>query len=374
MYYESSAIYLDDIRNKTRTPHLAHMIIEEILRHTHRTTTNRDNDNRNLTLEINHYRNTKWWNKTKTTSNHVRSKITDNPTQRTTAQYTSYDKILIAIFGDSWHDLATQHNTPREWIRASRPAIDKYLAPIGIPPNPLTQDGPKVKPNNNQPNTIQRITQLHPNREEDEEAITNECRNETWSPPTPTAQCIRIVIDNQTLANIVNGDAVLTDTKLEPAIQRIIDRTHTWQDLGWHTGTAATPYINWRYREHNKTADRACNQVMDNNHNIHNQITSPPPTQPHNAQSDGGCRYKGTSATGYAIRTHNSNDNTTQLITTAGTLIPHNLNSLTAETIALDQLTARLTTWLTSKQQHDDIHHLQPHPHEAKRTYATTPT
>ena len=91
-------------------------------------------------------------------------------------------------------------------------------------------------------------------------------------------------------------------------------------DIGWHTATAATPYINWRYREHSKTADKVCNTIMDNNTDIHEQITTDTPTNPHThifAQSDGGCRYKGTSATGYAIKTHNSNSNTTQLVTKA---------------------------------------------------------
>ena len=152
---------------------------------------------------------------------------------------------------------------------------------------------------------------------------------------------------------------------MEPAVSRIIDRTHTWADKGWQTATAATPYINWRYREYNKTADKVCNTIMDNNKDIHTNIPTPPPTDPHThifAQSDGGCRHTGTSSTGYAIKTHNSNTNTTTLITTGGTIINSNLSSLTVETIALDLLTERITDWMNNNTQRTNNTPTTPNP------------
>ena len=78
LYYQSAAIYLDDIRSKSKAPHLVHLIIEEVLRHNHRITKQRDADNRNLTLEINDCRNQQWWNKTKTLSTYLRGKCLAN--------------------------------------------------------------------------------------------------------------------------------------------------------------------------------------------------------------------------------------------------------------------------------------------------------
>ena len=50
LYYQASAIYLDGIRAKNNTPHLVHLMLDEILRHNHRVTKHGDADNRNLTL------------------------------------------------------------------------------------------------------------------------------------------------------------------------------------------------------------------------------------------------------------------------------------------------------------------------------------
>ena len=104
---------------------------------------------------------------------------------------------------------------------------------------------------------------------------------------------------------------------------------------------------------------------MDRNDNINEPITSTTPTEPNVhifAQSDGGCRHRGTSATGYAIKVHNNNNNTTQDVAEAGTIIQRNLSSLTVETIALDQLTKAITEWISTTPP-NTIQHTQPHTH-----------
>ena len=53
---------------------------------------------------------------------------------------------------------------------------------------------------------------------------------------TNNAQCIKIIVDNLTLADIINGDAVLKNAKIIPAISRIMDRLETWMTNGWKTG------------------------------------------------------------------------------------------------------------------------------------------
>ena len=103
LYYQASAIYLDGIRAKSNTPHLVHLMLEEILRHNHRITKHRDADNRNLTLEINNCRNQLWWTNMKANnSNFKRNKMTDRPIQRGGGQVTPHHKILINMLGADW--------------------------------------------------------------------------------------------------------------------------------------------------------------------------------------------------------------------------------------------------------------------------------
>ena len=130
--------------------------------------------------------------------------MADMPTQRTTAQYTSHDKILIAILGADWLDQAKQHGNSKSWIKACRPAIDNYLAPIGIPPNPLTkaQHGKATKHSNaNNTNNVNsnhtifhRLEQLNrttepkddeANEEDEDTTMANEGKDEEWSPIMP---------------------------------------------------------------------------------------------------------------------------------------------------------------------------------------------
>ena len=47
LYYQAAAIYLDGITAKCNTPHLVHLMLEEILRRNHRILRHRDDDNRN---------------------------------------------------------------------------------------------------------------------------------------------------------------------------------------------------------------------------------------------------------------------------------------------------------------------------------------
>ena len=77
-----------------------------------------------------------------------------------------------------------------------------------------------------------------------------------------------------------------------------MDRLEAWMTEGWNTPTAATPYVNWRYREYNKSADRICNIVMNTETDVFNNTPGKPPNNKYThifAQSDGGCRHKGKS-------------------------------------------------------------------------------
>ena len=94
---------------------------------------------------------------------------------------------------------------------------------------------------------------------------------------------------------------------------------------------------------------------MDHHANVFQHTQGKPPHDKHThifGQSDGGCRYLGTSATGYSIKTCNTSNNTLTEITTGGNHINYNMSSLTAETHALDELTDRITQWIQGTSTH----------------------
>lgn len=333
-------------------------MLEEILRHNHRITKHRDADNRSLTLEINNCRKQLWWTNMKANNrNFKRNKMSDRPIQRGGGQITPYDKIPVDMLGADWMNEAKLHHSSKSWINKCRPHIDNFIAKLGIQPNPLTKandtqpdtQGTRQNTSNAaQPSLLRQFTP-HQNRPEqdnndpdEEDTGRTEGLNEEWKPTTANTQCIKTIVDNQTLADIIHGDAVLKHAKIISAISRILNRLETWMNNGWSTPTAATPYVNWRYREYNKSADEMCNKVMNQEASVfyHTQGRAPRENHTHIfGQSDGGCRFKGTSATGYSIRTCNTYSNTTTVITTGGNHIDANMSSLTVEAHALDELT-----------------------------------
>ena len=101
-------------------------------------------------------------------------------------------------------------------------------------------------------------------------------------------------------------------------LSKIMDRLEAWMTEGWNTPTAATPYVNWRYREYNNSADRICNIVMNTetdvfNNTPENHRTTNTHTSSHSQTEDADTKA---SPTGYAIRTYNTTTNNTCMITT----------------------------------------------------------
>ena len=200
----------------------------------------------------------------------------DKPIQRGGDQFTPYDKMLIDMLGADWMKEAKLHHSSKSWIKQCRQHIDNFIVKLGIPPNPLTKANdtqPETQGTNHnihnasQPSLLRQLTP-HQNRpehdktnSEDDDSGPTEGSNEEWKPTTDNAQCIKIIVDNQTLADIINGDAVLKIARIATAISRIMDRLEIWMNNGWSTPTAATPYINWRYREYNKSADESATQL-----------------------------------------------------------------------------------------------------------------
>ena len=190
-------------------------------------------------------------------SNYKRKNMLDAPPQRYGGQITPYDKMLIDMLGTEWMKEAKQHFSSKSWIKQSRPHIGNYIAKLGIPPNPLTKtdnthsetQGNDHHRNNNttQPSLLRQLTP-HQNRPEQDndnpdgsDSGSTEGMEEEWKPNEENAQCIQIIVDNQTLADIINGDAILKNSKLIPIISRIMDRLEPWMNNGWNTPTAVHP-------------------------------------------------------------------------------------------------------------------------------------
>ena len=115
----------------------------------------------------------------------------------------------------------------------------------------------------------------------------------------------RCVVDNQALAQIVNGTQALADETVRPIFERIHTNVRNLLDLGLKPAKDWLPPVEWRPRRFNTRSDAICNLILDGldavdyrgeNADVVIQL------RPHYLLfSDGGCRNAGRSATGYVI-------------------------------------------------------------------------
>ena len=148
--------------------------------------------------------------------------------------------------------------------------------------------------------------------------------NETWP---NLHNGFKITVDSKQLCDTINGTATLDyDNEQDySSCNSIIDKLINLYQQGLRPAHKHLNPIEWRSRVLNKGADKWCNQVLDQQHNTHNQYsniihnTQPPqPTNPNNTQNnsnpnnndrnnhnatlqwpnifmqtDGGCRFQG---------------------------------------------------------------------------------
>ena len=170
--------------------------------------------------------------------------------------------------------------------------------------------------------------------------------NEPWQ---HDRSCCNIISDNQLLVDILTGHAVNNNDNLEPIFTRITNHIVNIHHLGYRTALPGGEYINWRYRDFNKSADRQCNIALDNasNHihvhtNCHKFLNLRANIF---IQSDGGCRHSfNASTTGSTIKAIHLENIHLEIYARGANHITKNHNSLTIEAIALDEA----LTWFYS--------------------------
>lgn len=73
-----------------------------------------------------------------------------------------------------------------------------------------------------------------------------------------------IRVDNQTVADLANGHATLTDDSYRPAFVRILRDLAVLSAQGWEPQTATASMVQWQPRRHNNVADHIANCVLEN--------------------------------------------------------------------------------------------------------------
>ena len=101
---------------------------------------------------------------------------------------------------------------------------------------------------------------------------------------------MKIVIDNQTLAEIISGHPAVNSPELYDKCGKITDNILNIWSLGWRPAKPDQEWIKWRPRELNTTADTECNLAMNyqgGHHTTYDHYELPRNIP---AQSDAGCR------------------------------------------------------------------------------------
>ena len=278
------------------------------------------------------YRDRDWWNSNKLIPNYIRQKLPDHPTQRDTSNHHTFEDSLYLLLGEDW-PLNLAASDAKTWLNYCRTKSSDYLLRHSFPPDPrikapttdndTTPQPPLKKPRTNKPT-------LRPT------PITTPAPTAATSPkPTPTSSthdpasssssssatskhvegsdehwqsnhhCVRIVVDNQTLSEAINGHSVLKDVEMRPIFCRITRHVEQLYERGQLSPTKCIAMLDWRPRELNTEADSACNLVLDRkasfkwfSQNFAKHVRCNLNIYMH---SDGGCRKTGVSATGWRI-------------------------------------------------------------------------
>ena len=149
------------------------------------------------------------------------------------------------------------------------------------------------------------------------------------------------IVDCQPLAQILNGEAPLQQSALQPVFERMTRNLFQMISAGWSPYCLSASPVAWHRREYNKVADYIVNHTMekredwmhsrhhDTNLGIGNFI----------CHSDGGTRQGTCSAAGWIIEAvvQESGQSLQLPIAMSGKYLPGHVSPFTAELIALDE-------------------------------------
>ena len=121
----------------------------------------------------------------------------------------------------------------------------------------------------------------------------------------PGKSCFLFVSDAQSVVNALNGHAPLQRPEHRPLFERVSRNVSNLLRDGWQPPRVWHDPFNWRPREYNVRADAVCNAVLDCGCDIRYVTEDLPAIQAlrpnYLVYTDGGSRYRGTSAYAWII-------------------------------------------------------------------------
>ena len=176
----------------------------------------------------------------------------------------AWDTPLSTGIGADWR--THRGSDARQW-RALAPAlVDKLAIAWGLPQRPPRDpQRPAAPPSPRHQGRDEEEVELHP---------------EDWNWSQPHGQ-LQFVVDNQTVAAILNGESVNTAPYYTPLCRRVANKLFTLFSRGW--APKGRTWIQWRPRKWNQEADAAANAIIDD---THTPILWDPGTQPSYSDSN----------------------------------------------------------------------------------------
>ena len=173
---------------------------------------------------------------------------------------------------------------------------------------------------------------------------------EAW--PSPRGH-FEIIVDNQQLSDTISGLFQLSpgDAHDFQTCHCITELLLDFPTAGYVPGCAHLEPVEWRRRKFNSAADARCNTVLDSGRShlfVHSDIQYFINNR-HNLliQSDGGCRYVGSSATGWRVIAFDPDGGPAVTIAAGGSLLAGNYFSFSVEARALHEVLTIVSSWIT---------------------------
>ena len=347
MFNHRTARIIDSWRAEIGSAHLIHKVLHAVFKAAQTERCPPGKVGSAILAKIREFRDSLWWEVVKQEPYRKRRRL--GLSQWKPGQTHNFEDIMVSFVGVDWR---TRRDgcSKAVWRELSLAYIDTICEEWGFPLDPRPRPTSQFR-------TIPATSQPFSATPVDVQADFVELRHqddEVWLTDRPRFRCI---VDNQTLAGIINGEACLDDDRCRPVIrsisQRILHLVEHHQLLPFRNW--ANP-VQWRPREYNKRADLMCNLILDGRDSFEirgENIDIVLGLKPHIlAQTDGGCRYQGTTALGYVIYGiifgYGEEPPDYYTLAVGGARITGDLPSLESEARALDLALCRLNHFLAS--------------------------
>ena len=261
-----------------------------------------------------------------------------------------FDDLLVLSLGVEWRAVRSS-STKAQWKELSQECVDLICQWWGLPPNPCQP--PKA---GTMAQGVVARQQLNP--AEQKTLAYDNCFPETghpndgrWIDDRSRFLC---TIDNKSVADILNGKACVQNDEMKPLFQRMSTRILSLvENFDLRPPKDWDDPVEWRPRRYNRRSDQICNLLLDGQEGFHMTGENTDVVlqlKPHFlVQTDGGCRYHGSSAIAYVIYGIIYGYDTVHdyyTIALGGERIAGNWPSFNLEAQALDMALEKLTGYL----------------------------